>query len=106
MLKIYKRKKPNDNENYLGENVILDRVIVMDEVFGLAGRLEEFATFLTVSRKYGLTYVYIFHTSYSTRQHWQIILSQTKMFNFFPGSVQASAIIRILLSFASRYKDS
>ena len=106
MLKIYKRKNQNDDENYLGENVILDRVIVMDEVFSLADRLEEFSTFLTVSRKYGLTYVYIFHTIYSTRQHWQMMLSQTKIFNFFPGSVQASAIIRILLSFASRYKHN
>ena len=35
-----------------------------------------------------------------------MILSQTKIFIFFPGSVQASAIIRILLSFASRYKHS
>ena len=35
-----------------------------------------------------------------------MILPQTKIFNFFPGSVQASAIIRILLSFASRYKHN
>ena len=67
LLEIYKRKKPNDHENYLGENVILDRVIVMDNVSGLADRLEEFANFLTVSRKYGLTCVYIFHTIYPTR---------------------------------------
>ena len=87
LLEIYKRKKPNDNENYLGENVILDRVIVMDNVSGLADRSEELANFLTVSRKNRLTCVYIFHTIYPTRQHWQMILSQTKIFNFFPGSV-------------------
>ena len=33
-----------------------------------------------------------------------MILSQTKIFNFFPGLIQATAIIRILSSFASRYK--
>ena len=31
---------------------------------------------------------------------------QTKIFNFFPGSVQASSIVRILSSFASRYKHT
>ena len=35
-----------------------------------------------------------------------MILSQTKMFNFFPGSVEASSIVRILSSFASRYRNT
>ena len=76
----------------------------MDDVSGFRDRSEEFAIFLTVSRKYGLTCAYIFHTLYLTRQHWQMILSQTNFFSFFPGSVQGSSIIRILSSFASRYK--
>ena len=49
LLEIYKRKKVDDHENYLGENVILDRVIVMDNISSLADRSEEFANFLTVS---------------------------------------------------------
>ena len=67
LLEIYKQKKSDCNENYLGENTILDRVIVMDDVSGLADISEEFNNFLTVSRKYGLTYGYIFHTIYRTR---------------------------------------
>ena len=51
LLEIYKRKKSDCNENCLGENTILDRVIVMDDVSGLADKSEEFANFLTVSRK-------------------------------------------------------
>ena len=102
LLEICKRKKSYYNENCLGENTILDRVIVIDNVSGLADKSEEFANFLTVSRKYGLRCIYIFHTIYLTRQHWEV--SQTKIFNFFPGSIQAAAIIRILSSFASRYK--
>ena len=35
-----------------------------------------------------------------------MILSQTKMFNFFPGSVEASSIVRILSSFGSRYRNT
>ena len=46
-----------------------------------------------------MTCVYIFHTIYARRQHWQMILSQTKIFNFFPRSVQATAIVRILFFF-------
>ena len=90
----------------MGENTILDRVIVMDKVSDFADKSEEFANFLTVSRKYRLTCVYIFHTIYPTRQHWQMILSQTKIFNFFPGSIQATGLIRILFPFASRYKHT
>ena len=52
LLEMYKRKKSDCNKNYLGENTILDRVIVMDNISGLADKSEEFANFLTVSRKY------------------------------------------------------
>ena len=83
LLEVFKRKKSSFNENYLGENMILDRVIVMNNVSDLADRSEKFANFLTVSRKYGLTFLYIFNTIYLTRQHWQMILSQTKIFDFF-----------------------
>ena len=54
--------------------MILDRLIVIDHVSGLADRSEDFANFFTVSRKYGLRCVCIFHTIYPKRQHWQMIL--------------------------------
>ena len=61
----------------------MDKLIVMDDVSGLADRSDKFANFLTVSRKYGLTCVYIFHTIYPSRQNWQMINSLTQIFNFF-----------------------
>lgn len=57
LLEFIQRRKAPCNENFLGENIILDRLIVMDEVSGLADRSEAFANFLTVSRKFGLTCV-------------------------------------------------
>ena len=45
------RKKAIYTENDLGENMILDKVIVMDNVSGIADKSTEFANFLTVSRK-------------------------------------------------------
>ena len=112
LLEIYKQKKSDCNENYLSENTILDRDIVYGylgisrDISSRADKSEEFANFLTVSRKYGLTCVYIFYTIYPKRQHWQMILSRTKIFSFFPASIQATATIRILFSFASRYKHT
>ena len=38
LLEFYQRKIVDYNENYLGENMILDRVVVMDDVSGLAER--------------------------------------------------------------------
>ena len=104
LLEFFQRKKAPCNANDLGENIKVDRLIVMDDVSGLAGKSGEFAKFLTVSREFGLTCVYIFHAIYPTRRNWQMILSQTKIFNVFPGSVKVSSISKILSSFCSRYK--
>ena len=87
----------------MDENILMDRVIVMDDVSGLAEKSENFAEFLTVSRKFGFSCVYIFHTNYPTKNNWQMILSQTKIFNIFPRSIQASSVVKILSSYCSRY---
>ena len=50
LLEFFQRKKAPCNENCLGENIKLDRLIVMDNDSGLADRSEEFANLLTVSR--------------------------------------------------------
>ena len=105
LLETCKRDKADYIENDLGEKMVLDKPIVMDDVSGLADKSDEFANFLTVSRKYGITCVYIFHTIYPSRQNWQMIISQTKIF-FFPGSIQTGSIFRVLASFASRYKNT
>ena len=60
LLEFFQRKKASCNKIYLGENIKLDRRIVMGDISGLADRSETFANFLTVSRKFGLTCVYIF----------------------------------------------
>ena len=39
--------------------MLLDKLIVMDDVSGLADKSDEFANFLTVFRKYGITYISI-----------------------------------------------
>ena len=49
--------------------MVLDKVIVMDDVSGLADRSNDSANILTVSRKYGVTCVYIFHKIYPARQN-------------------------------------
>ena len=105
LIDVFKRRKSDYVNNDLGAKIILDKLIVTNDVSGLADRSDEFANFLTVYRKYGLTCVYIFHTIYPTRQNWQMIMSQTQIFIFFPGSVHSGTITRTLPSFANRYKN-
>ena len=51
LLEKYTRKKAIYTENDLGENMILDKVIIMDDVSAIADKSTKFANFLTVSRK-------------------------------------------------------
>ena len=44
-----------ENEGELGERTQINKLIVMDDVSGLADRCEDFSNFLTVSRKYGFS---------------------------------------------------
>ena len=58
LLDYFQRQKAPHKENYLGPNIKLIRLIVMDDVWGLADKSETFANFITVSGKFGLTCVY------------------------------------------------
>ena len=86
----------NDNVNIFGEVINRDRLIVFDDVSGLADNSNKFASFLTVARKYKYNCVYIFHTIYPEKATWKTILSQTNIFNIFPASVSLNAVKRIL----------
>ena len=89
----------NENDNVtstFGEKVNRDRLIVFDDVSGLADNCNKFANFLTVARKYKYNCVYIFHTIYPEKATWKTILSQTNIFNIFPASVSLSSVRRIL----------
>ena len=78
----------------------------MDDVSDLADKSDVFSNFLTVLRKYGMSCVYIFHRIYPSRQHWNMIISQTDIFHFFPVSVHNGTIIRTVYLFANKFKNS
>ena len=94
-----------ENEGELGERTQINKLIVMD-VSGLADRCKDCSNFLTVSRKYGFSCVYVFHTIYPGRQSWEMIMSQTHILFFFPGSIHSGGILKTLSLFASREKNS
>ena len=73
--------------NSFRENKKLDRLIIMDDVSGVADISKKIANFLTVSRKCGYNCVYVFHVINPSSQIWQKIISQTNSFNIFPASV-------------------
>ena len=49
----------NNNVNVFGEKSTRDRLIVFDDVSGLADNFKKFVSFLTVARKYKYNCVYI-----------------------------------------------
>ena len=62
LIQNFTQKKSDYSDGEMGENLWISKLIVMDDVSGLADKSSEFSNFLTVSRKYGFSYVYIFHT--------------------------------------------
>ena len=78
----------------------------MDDVSGLANKSTDFSYFLTISRKYGFSCIYVFHTIYSNRQNWEMLMCQTYIFNFFPGSIHNSKILKTLSLFANRQRNT
>ena len=92
----------NDNDNFdnvnntFGENKKRDKLIVFDDVSGLADDSKKFGSFLAVARKYNYNCVYAFHTIYTEKSNWKTILSQTNIFNIFPASVPISSVKKIL----------
>ena len=85
----------------MGEDMMIDWRIVMDDISGFADKSENFANFLTVSRKYGFSCLYVFHTIYPNRQNGEMIMAQTHIFNFFPGSIHSSNILKTISLFAN-----
>ena len=81
-----------NNVNIFGEIINRDRLIVLDDVSGLADNSHKFTSFLTVARKYKYNCVYIFHTIYPEKAIWRTILSQTYIFNIFPTTVSLNSV--------------
>ena len=86
----------NDDVNSLfGKNKKMDRLIVMDDVSGVADISRKFATFFIVSTKFEYHCVYVFHVI-GTFQIWQKIISQTNIFKIFPSSIRQNSVVKIL----------
>ena len=68
LIDFFMSEKIVESESVLGEKMSIDKLIVMDEVSGLADRCNDFSNFLTVSRKYGFSCIHVFHTIYPGRQ--------------------------------------
>ena len=101
LIENFTQEKSDYEDSELAENLKINKLIVMDEVSGLPDRSNDFSDFLTVSRKYGFSCLYVFHTIYPGRQNWEMIMSQTHIFSFFPGSIHNSRISKTLSLFAS-----
>ena len=61
------------NTSVYGENKIMDCLIVMDNVSGLADNCKEFEDFFTVTQKYRYHCVYVFHIIIPDKEVWKKI---------------------------------
>ena len=103
---LYNTFKQRSHENYdnsnvnssFGENRKLERLIIVDDVSGVADISKKFSNFLTVSRKFGYNCVYVFHVIVPSSQVWQKIISQTNIFNILPASVPLNMVAKIIQS--------
>ena len=89
-------EEANIEDNNYGEKKMRRRLIIMDDVSGLADNSIKFANFLTVARKFGYHCLYIFHTIHPEKAIWRTILSQTNLLNIFPASVPLSTVKKVL----------
>ena len=105
LIKNFMQDKSEYLDNEIDEQIAITQLIVMNDASGLADKSEEFSNFLIVSRKYGFSCLYVFHTIYPGRQSWEMIMFQTHIFNFFPESIHSSRILKTLSLFASRQKN-
>ena len=92
----------NVNSIVVGEYRELDSLIVMDDISGLANKSNKFSSFLTVSQKFGYSFLYIFHIIFPSRSTWQMILDQTKIFNIFRSAIQLGNMLKILTNNCDR----
>ena len=84
-----------ESNSGFGEKISMDRLIVMEDVSGIADTSKKFAEFLTVCRKYRYHCAYVFHIITPETQIWKKILSQINTFNIFPSSVQYNTVAKI-----------
>ena len=81
----------------------IDKLIAMDNDSVLVNKFNESGSFLTVSKKFGYSCLYLFHILCPSKINWQvIIISQAKIFNIFPGSIQLSIVAKSLSSHCNR----
>ena len=67
-------------DNDMGELPVINRLIILDHVSGLADKSEQFSNFLTVTRKYGFSCLYVFQRIYPGRQSWEMIIFSDSYF--------------------------
>ena len=91
----------NNVNNIFGEKTTRDRLIVMDDVSGVADESKNSASFLTVAWKYRYSCIYIFHTIFPEKAIWRSILSQTIIY-ILPATVPLPSFRKILETACSR----
>ena len=92
--------------NGFGEETKCDKLIVIDDVSGLADESKKFARFLTFAHNFNCSCVYIFHMIYPEKTIWKKVLSLMNVLNIFPASVSLASVRKILESLCIKKQES
>ena len=79
LVKNFMQVKADYIDNDMGE-LPVNRLIILDDVSGLADKSDKFSNFLTVTRKYGFSCLYVFQRIYPGRQSWEMIIFSDSYF--------------------------
>ena len=93
-------KIDGDDCNIFGENKKF--AYCYGQLLRSSKQVKLFCKFFTVSPKFGYICLYIFHIIFLTKSIRQMVLSQTKIFNIFPSTIQLGNILNILLNNCDR----
>ena len=86
----------NESNHGFSEKISMDRLIVMDDVSGIADGTHKFAEFLTVCRKYRYHCIYVFHIIAPDSRVWKKFCHKLTFLIFFP---QMCHTIQLLKSY-------
>ena len=97
------QQQQQQSSSSLGESNNFTSLVIFDDMSTIADKSKAFSHFLTVSRKYGYSCVYILHNLMQNNSDiWQLILANTKIIVLFKSVTISSPVVNILYQNAIR----
>ena len=92
-------QQPQQQSLSLGETNEFTNLVIFDDMLTIADKSKSFSHFLTVSRKYGYTCIYVLHNLMNNNgDNWQLILANTTIIVLFKSATISFAYCKYFIS--------